>query len=120
MYYFIEEVCHMRSQKGFSSLELIAALLIVTLLVALLLPYGIRYARSGSDEVCVFNRATITRLYKAHILTHLDCSLADVLDGSCGDFEVDVDKYRCHAGGVYTVDDQARIHCSKHGYAEEE
>lgn len=120
MYDFDERSCHMRSQKGFSGLELILTLLVVTVLVAVFLPRGVRYARAGSEEVCALNRSTVLRLYKAHVLTHPGCALSDVLDGTCTDFEEDISAYRCHAGGLYAADGNTRIYCSKHGYPEGE
>lgn len=105
----------MGSGKGFSRFELIVALLIIVLLIAIFLPRALPFARSGAEEVCTFNRATIVRLYKAHHLIDPDCALSDVLDGSCTDFEDDTSDYTCPAGGLYTADGNARIHCSLHG-----
>lgn len=116
MYDLGERSCVMRGKKGFSRIELIVALLIIAVLVAAFLPRYIRYAQSGATELCALNRAAILRLYRAHELTDPACRLADVLDGSCTDFEDDTSDYTCPSGGLYAADGSTRIYCSRHGY----
>ncbi len=105
----------MRFRKGFSRLELVIVLLVLAVLLAVLTPRYIRYARAGQSSVCSFNRATILRLYKAHLLLDPDCTLGDVLAARCGDFEEDVSAYACPGGGVYSAAGNDRIRCSLHG-----
>lgn len=102
-------------RKGFSRLELIVSLLVIAVLIAVFLPRYLRYAQSGAVELCTINRATILRLYGAHVLTDPGCTLDEVLSGACDSFEDDTSDYTCPSGGRYTASGDKRIHCSKHG-----
>jgi len=106
----------MRSKKGFSRIELLIALLVIVVLIALLIPRFIRFVGRSTEKVCAANRATIQRLYRAHVLMQDDgCTLENVLRGECAGFEDDVRDYRCPGGGAYRADGDAQVLCSKHG-----
>lgn len=106
----------MRSGKGFSRIELAIALLVIVVLIALFAPRFIRFVGTSVGQVCTANRATIQRLYRAHVLLQPDgCSLDEVLRGACAGFEDDTGDYRCPGGGAYSADGNERVLCEKHG-----
>lgn len=103
-------------RKGFSRIELLIALLVIVVLIALLVPRFVRFVGTSSEKVCAANRATIQRLYRAHALMQDDgCMLEEVLRGECPGFEDDVRDYRCPGGGTYSAEGSERVLCSKHG-----
>ena len=104
----------MQSRRGFSRLELVISLLVIVVIIAVFLPQVIHHAQNSTREVCAINRTTILHLFEAHAPFHPGCLLADVLEGSCMEFNEDLSQYVCPGRGHYSAENNERILCDKH------
>lgn len=109
-----------RDSRGFSLIELIVVIAIVTSLAGLLVPQFVKYVTSRREQACDTNKQTILNVYEKCVYSgalEVDAfqDLMDAVYGSMDDFnnlsavpieykqEVK-DHLRCSSGGRYNVD----------------
>jgi len=107
------------NKKGFTLLEIILTITIITILLAIMVPNVLRYLGRTDEAVCRQNRQTILQAYHIYKATvDPDCALSDVLDGTCTLLADQHLENGCPTGGVYTVNTQNSnsfiISCSVH------
>lgn len=112
-----------KNKKGFTLVETIVVLVILTILAAILVPSLVGWINRANELTCQVNRSQIISHYRRvqalEYAEGVDVKLSDVL---AGEYEVcadDVAGLTCPSGGTYTVDDENEtILCSIHGAME--
>ena len=111
----------MRTNEGFTLLELTMAIVIFLLMSAIVLPNVISSRESTNFQTCVRNRQTIERAEKEYVLDH-DVPSAGFMTELIEQGYLDV-SIRCPSGGIYywvtypdaDGDYRTVVGCSVHG-----
>ncbi len=106
----------MFNNKGFTLLEILVVLLIMSLLVYNGIPHFQRTIENSEEAVCKNNRETILRAYDRYEFLYGDLTLAEIVNDNNWTKEFEMyEKYEyCPSGGEFYVTEQNEILCSVH------
>lgn len=107
----------MFNKKGFTLVEIIVVLVILSILAGISIPAYLKYIDDAKEKACRINRTSLLNYYKKYKMAFDDDStLKDFVekdDVLSSQFSKDVKTFVCPSGGVFYVVDNL-IKCTKH------
>lgn len=103
-----EQFRNMKNSKGFTLIELVVVCVILTILMALAVPAGMRYMDGKKADQCQANRKSLVLYLETARLDNPSKGMAEIINEHQGEIA-------CPSGGTYLAADSNTVTCDKHG-----
>lgn len=109
----IMSIGKLTNNYGYTLMELIIAMAIISTISAAAVPYYARYIASTKENVCIINRQTIIYEYRLYYINEPEITLSDYISI----YYSGVEDHLCPSEGIYTSSgsgEMIELNCSVH------